>query len=78
MLHDDVIKFLKDGRVFSRFTLTVTLWMTWKAFQWAAEFASMSPKGGLELAAVIAAVLTPISALQAAVFHTYSKGPERA
>ena len=77
-LHDHIFKFLDSGRVFSRFTLMVTLWMTWKAFQWAAEFASTWPalegKSGLELAAVIAAVLAPISALQAAAFHTYSKG----
>ena len=77
-LHDHLFKLLDSGRVFSRFTLMITLWMTWKAFVWGTEFASTWPalegKSGTELALVIAAVLAPISALQAAAFHTYSKG----
>jgi hypothetical protein len=79
MLHDDILKFIDSTKVFRRFTLMVTLWMTWEAFRWGAEFASVWPalpagKTGLELAAIIASVLAPISALQAAAFATYSKG----
>jgi hypothetical protein len=77
-VHDHLIKLLDSGRVFSRFTLMITLWMTWKAFQWGTEFASTWPslegKSGTELALVIAAVLTPITALQGFAFHTYTKG----
>jgi hypothetical protein len=78
MLHDDILKFIDDAKTFRRFTLMITLWMTWKAFLWGTEFASTWPalegKSGTELALVIAAVLAPISALQAAAFATYSKG----
>jgi hypothetical protein len=52
--------------------LFVTLWMTWKAFAWAGEYAyAVSSTSGLEIAAIIAAVTAPISYLQIAVFKAY-------
>lgn len=61
--------------------LFTTLWMTWRAFTWAAEYASaLIAVGGndawVAAAAMIAAVTAPISVLQAAVFKAYieSKG----
>ena len=57
--------------------LFTTLWMTWRAFTWAAEYASaFITVGGNEsswvaAAAMIAAVTAPISVLQAAVFKAY-------
>lgn len=63
--------------------LFVTLWMTWRAFDWAAAYASaLIAVGGddkwVAAAAMIAAVTAPISALQAAVFKAYisSKGQQ--
>ena len=58
--------------------LFITLWMTYRAFEWAAHYATTtSETSGLEAAAIIAAVTAPISALQAAVFRAYieSKTP---
>lgn len=60
-------------------TLFITLWMTWRAFDWAAAYASAATVDGdsaIAVAAMIAAVTAPISALQAAVFRAYidSKG----
>jgi hypothetical protein len=60
-----------------RIVLFVTLWMTWRSFTWAADYAnhlSLTPGIGLEAAAIIAAVTAPIAALQASVFKIYSDG----
>ena len=56
--------------------LFTTLWMTWRAFTWAGEYASaLIAVGGndswVAAAAMIAAVTAPISVLQAAVFKSY-------
>jgi hypothetical protein len=57
-----------------RIVLFLTVWMTWRAFQWAAVFAASTPKSGMEVAAIIAAVTAPITYLQSAAFKTYSEG----
>lgn len=56
--------------------LFMTLWMTWRAFTWAAAYASqVSAAGGetsiVAAAAMIAAVTMPITYLQQAVFKAY-------
>ena len=53
--------------------LYVTVWMTWLAFHWAADFAMTTDKAGLDVAAIIGAVTAPISLLQAAVFRVYAE-----
>jgi hypothetical protein len=49
-----------------------TLWMTYQSFVWAAAFAEHTAHTGLEVAAIIAAVLAPLSILQGAVFNAYT------
>lgn len=54
--------------------LMVTLWMTWRSFAWAAEYALqvLQTKGdGVGAAAMIAAVTAPISYLLKAVLTNY-------
>lgn len=51
--------------------LAVTIWMTWEVTKWAFKFAYEADMPGLEKAAVIAAVTTPFSALQAFTFKFY-------
>ena len=64
-----------DNRaIIRRIVLFVTLWMSWASFTWAAAFAQATKLAGLEAAAIIAAVLTPISALQGFVFKVYVEG----
>ena len=61
--------------------LGVTVWMTWRAFDWAAEFASSNGVDGTEsiaIAAIIAAVTAPITYLQGAVFKAYIEGKREA
>jgi hypothetical protein len=58
------------------FTLYITLWMTWKAFAWAAIYAMTNNIDGLQQAAVIAAVTAPVSALQVFVFKSYMEAKQ--
>jgi hypothetical protein len=56
--------------------LGITLWMTWKCFQWANDYAEIvlaanSDGATLGAAAIIAAVTAPISVLQGYVFKAY-------
>jgi hypothetical protein len=54
--------------------LGVTLWMTWKCFQWANDYAEavLAASGdALGAAAIIAAVTAPVSVLQGYVFKAY-------
>ena len=66
-----------DNRtVVRRGIIVFTLWMsaseTWHAW----EFARVSTFDGVGTAAVIAAVLVPLGAVQAFAFHMYTKGRE--
>lgn len=52
--------------------LAVTVWMTWRAFAWAGEYAMLTKlTSGIDTAAIIAAVTAPITYLQVAVFKAY-------
>lgn len=58
--------------------LFITLWMTWRSFTWAAEFAlSVKAADGLSAAAMIAAVTAPIAYLQKVVFEAYIASKEQ-
>jgi hypothetical protein len=54
--------------------LFVTLWMTWRAFEWAATYAvtQSAQIQGIAAAAIIAAVTAPITALQGWIFKLYN------
>ncbi len=57
--------------------LYVTLWMTWRAFTWAAEFAyATTGKPGLDIAAIIGAVTVPITALQSFTFRWFMEAKD--
>jgi len=62
-----------DNRaVIRRVVLFFTLYMTYYGVATAWKFASASPFDGVGTAAVIAAVLAPIAALQGAAFQNYT------
>ena len=69
------IKWFNDKNFLSvrSFVLYITVWMTWEAFTWAAEFATTTAKVGADVALIIAAVTAPISVLQGFVFKVYSE-----
>ena len=51
--------------------LFVTLWMTYRAFAWAAVYASCLPTVDASAALMIASVTAPITYLQKVVFEAY-------
>jgi len=64
-----------DSRaVVRRTVLAFTLYMTWYGVHKAWEYAAVSTLDGLGTAAVIAAVLAPIAALQGFAFANYTSG----
>ena len=63
-----------DNRtVFRRLIIVFTLYMTWDATYHAWMFSEQSKFDGIGTAAVIAAVLVPVSALQKFAFDLYAK-----
>lgn len=64
--------------------LFTTVWMSWRSFTWAAEYAreallhSVGTEGIVAAAALVAAVTAPIAYLQKSVFAAYldSKNPQ--
>lgn len=75
----------KVALVFDRLRLTrrsgyfFTLWVTWYSIQGCFEYAYAALQAGispLEIAAVIAAILVPVSGLQGSVIGLYPKARE--
>lgn len=52
--------------------LFVTLWLTWDVIRWAMEFGWQSTRPGIEVAAIIGAVLTPWGGMQGVMFVFYA------
>ena len=66
--------FIDNRSMVRRFVLLLTVYMSWLSFIWAMEFAAVTPKTGVEVGLLIAAVTGPISVLQAFVLKVYSDG----
>lgn len=62
---------LDNRGVIRRVILGVAMWMTWEVTHWAMAFAAVSARPGIDLAAVIAAVSAPATALSGYVFKAY-------
>lgn len=69
-----ILDFIDSRAVVRRSVLGFTLYMTWYGTKEAWAFAHTSTFDGMGTAAVIAAVLVPIGALQGFAFQQYSKG----
>lgn len=67
------LDFIDNRAVVRRLVLAFTLYMTWFGVHKAWLFAATSTFDGVGTAAVIAAVLAPIAALQGFAFQSYSK-----
>ena len=59
--------------------LVFTLWLTWRVMHWAMDFAASHPEiDGLHMAAIIASVVTPWTAMQTAMFAFYASARKSA
>lgn len=67
---------LDKRQVLRRVAFVWVLWLTGQFAAWTMDFASHSPRGGVDVAAIIAAVWAPMGLLQAAVFKFYDEGPK--
>lgn len=56
-------------------TVWITMAMTISALRWSMEFAMLSDKGAIEVAAIIGAIMGPLSLLQGAVFNFNLRHP---
>lgn len=65
--------FIDSRAIVRRIVLFATLWLTFRSFYWAAHFAEISTRTGLDVAAIIGAVTAPVSLLLSAVSKFYSE-----
>ena len=74
---DTIVLWEKKLAIRRTVVLFVTLWMTYRAFDWATAYAIAGMgKNGFEAAAIIAAVTAPITYLQKVVFDAYISSKE--
>lgn len=65
---------MDESKMFRRIAFTIALWLQVEATYWSFNFATTHGLDkGLEIAAIIGAVLTPLSAFVAATFKFYSE-----
>lgn len=76
MILADVVQWERKLAVRRSVVLFVTLWMTYKAFDWAAAYAGSLGSVDASAALVIAAVTAPITYLQKVVFEAYIAAKE--
>lgn len=72
---DSFWKHIDDGQVVRRIAFFGMMWLTYEVSIWVMAYVETIDKVGMEHAAVIGAVLGPISALQAAVIKFYAENP---
>lgn len=73
---DDIIvgfaNIMDRAKIGRKVMLYSTLWLTWESYRFAVGYVVSHPdKPGIEVAAIVGAVLLPISYLQKAVFDSY-------
>jgi hypothetical protein len=65
--------FIDDRQIIRRAAFIWVLWLTGKTMAWTWDYGWHSNQSGAEIAMVIAAVWTPLAALQGAVFKFYDQ-----
>lgn len=66
---------MDEGKVTRRITLLWMLWITTEVFRWALMFAERPGGTSVDTAAILAAILTPLAGLHAAIFSFYRSLP---
>lgn len=68
------LDFIDDRAVIRRLVLAFTLYLTWLVTHQAWIFAATSTFDGVGTAAIIAAIVVPVTGLQGFAFSSYSSG----
>ena len=61
-------------KVTRRLMVALSMWMTWLVSEWAMWFCVGNTRNGMEIAAIVAAVTSPVMAMTAVVFRAYVDG----
>lgn len=61
-------------KVTRRLMVAIALWMTWMVSEWAMWFSTGNTRNGMEIAAIVASVTSPVMAMTAVVFRAYVDG----
>ena len=61
-------------KVTRRLMVALSMWMTWEVSTWAMWFCVGNARNGMEIAAIVAAVTSPVMAMTAVVFRAYVDG----
>ncbi len=65
--------FVDERGIVRRAVLGVAIWMTWRVSVWAMGYAETSPRPGVDIAAIIAAVTAPVTLFAGAIFKAYTE-----
>lgn len=65
--------FVDERGIVRRTVLGVAIWMTWRVSVWAMGYAETSPRPGVDIAAIIAAVTAPVTLFAGAIFRAYTE-----
>lgn len=68
-------KHIDDGQVVRRIAFFAMMWLTYTSYKWVMAYVETIDTVGIEHAAIIGAVLGPISGLQAAIIKFYAENP---
>lgn len=71
-----LFRFMDRYSISRRVTLLGSVWATYDSYTWAKHFAEVSPRTGMEVTAIIAAVLASVTALQGWVLKLYNESKE--
>lgn len=63
--------FIDQRGIVRRIVLGIAIWMTWSVTTWAMHFAETSARAGMDFAALVAAVTTPVTVFSGYVFKAY-------
>lgn len=68
------LDFIDNRQIVRRVMVLSCLWMLIDAYVWAKGYAGVPGQSGADLSLVIAAILTPVTALQGFLYRMYSDG----
>ena len=69
---EKIVYEFRRHKLFRRLLFVWMMVLTYHVFLWAMDFATHTQKTGMEVAAIIAAITGPLSALQGYVFKMYN------
>jgi len=68
-------KQIDDGQIVRRIAFFGMMWLTYTSYKWVMAYVETIDQVGVEHAAIIGAVLGPISGLQGAIIKFYAENP---